>query len=147
MNASSGESSSGKDLTHAIGWQLQLAAGSCLLLYLAGFVFLFATQRPAFREADFASFYLAGRILLDRPPAELFDLEAQRTLQQQIGEFSFKPYIHPPFEAFLFLPLALVRYETALWVWFGLNFVSLATLPWVLPWLYPGFAVRKPANP
>jgi hypothetical protein len=148
VNARVEESPSGVDFHHSIGWRPQVAAGICLLLYLACFVFLFTTQRPAFREADFASFYLAGRILLERPPAELFDLEAQRAFQQQTDEFSFKPYIHPPFEAFLFLPFSLLRYEVALWIWFGLNFLSVAVLPWVLPWvlprLYSASATRHP---
>jgi len=110
---------------------------ACVLLYLGNMVMLFVTQREVFRDADFASFYLASRVVIEHSAGDLYDLKVQKAVQERMGTFSFKPYIHPPFEAFLFLPFGYLTYEKALWSWFGLNFTSLLLLPSLSQFLIP----------
>src|SRR5688572_8135384 len=67
--------------------------------------------------ADFPGFYNAGRILLDYPPAGLYDVSVQSQLYRELfptaaaGESL--PYAHAPFFALLVVPLALLPYPLA----------------------------------
>jgi hypothetical protein len=87
---------------------------------------------------DFASFYTAGRIVKSGQSAKLYDPVLQWHIQQ---EFAAKvkirrgplPYIRPPFEALLFLPLAYLPYPVAWMVWLVLKITLLLLLPFALP--------------
>ena len=81
-------------------------------------------------DPDFTSFYGAGKILRDGHAAELYDFHTQQKTQ---AEFSSNadirkgplPYIHPPYEALLFVPLTFLPYTAAFAVWECLNLLIL----------------------
>jgi glycosyl transferase family 87 len=102
--------------------------------------------------ADFSNFYAAGKIVQARNGDRLYDLALQTKVQDQFSEASALnnralPYMRPPFEAFLFLPLSYLSFPLAyvVWVLFCVALVGataaylrprisgLATIPW---WLY-----------
>lgn len=71
--------------------------------------------------ADYAGFYTAATILNERSPHELYDFELQdriyhRTLPGIPSEYTL-PYVHPPFVAAAFRPLALLPYSWSFLVW------------------------------
>src|SRR5260370_26042398 len=71
--------------------------------------------------ADFAGFYTAGTLLNEYPSERLYDLELQdqlyhRLLPHLAPEVTL-PYVHPPFFAVLFRPLAWLPYAWAYIVW------------------------------
>src|SRR3954471_24346389 len=83
---------------------------------------------------DFLAFYTAGHFLRDGQAARMYDLEAVRQFQQQVGEAnhlelkkqSFGPFWNPPFYAWIFVPLAGLPFRTALAIWWGVNLFCLA---------------------
>lgn len=92
---------------------------------------------------DFAGFYGIGRLLNRYPPEWLYDFQAQKEVYLQLrpGETELGlPYVHAPFEALLFQPLALLPYRVAYiaWLLIGLAAYTLALIvvtrrfgPWV----------------
>jgi Glycosyltransferase family 87 len=86
---------------------------------------------------DFTTFYAAGKILRDDQASRLYDPQTQFQTQQQFAaEVSIRkgplPYMHPPFEAVLFLPLTFFSYRVAYVLWDLLNLLILFLLPWLL---------------
>src|SRR5882762_21888 len=87
---------------------------------------------------DFASFYTAGRIVQSGQSPRLYDPALQWKVQQEFAS-TVKirrgplPYIRPPFEALLFLPLAYLTYPTACVVWMALKTILLLAIPFLLP--------------
>lgn len=80
--------------------------------------------------ADFAMFYVAGRMVADGQIDQLYDLAAQQAKLQQIfptiaSDFAL-PYRYPPWVAWLMSPLARLPYPAA----FGL-FAGLSLLAWL----------------
>ena len=94
-------------------------------------------DRIARADPDFTSFYGAGKILRDGHGADLYDLGTQHKAQD---EFSSNadirkgplPYIHPPYEALLFVPLTFLPYTAAFTLWEGLNLLFLCVVCWLL---------------
>jgi hypothetical protein len=71
---------------------------------------------------DFAAFYAAGTIVNEGRSSRLYDLNIQLQVEKQFApEVKLKnvpiPYIHPPFEAWLFSPFARLKYFRAYVVW------------------------------
>jgi hypothetical protein len=102
--------------------------------------------------ADFSNFYGAGKIVQAGLGDRLYDLALQTKVQDQFSEASAVnnralPYMRPPFEALLFLPLSYLSFPLAyvIWVLFSVALVGataaflrprisgLAAIPW---WLY-----------
>ncbi len=88
--------------------------------------------------SDFASFYTAGRIVARGQSARLYDPVLQWQIQQEFAanvkiRRAPLPYIRPPFEALLFLPLAYLTYPTAYAVWLAIKIGLLLIIPLVLP--------------
>ena len=87
---------------------------------------------------DFASFYTAGRIVQSGQSPRLYDPALQWKVQQEFAS-TVKirrgplPYVRPPFEALVFLPLAYLTYPTACVVWMALKTVLLLAIPFLLP--------------
>jgi len=87
---------------------------------------------------DFASFYTAGRIVQSGQSPRLYDPALQWKVQQEFAS-TVKirrgplPYIRPPFEALLFLPLAYLTYPTACVLWMALKTILLLAIPFLLP--------------
>jgi len=83
-------------------------------------------DRIARGDPDFTVFYTAGRILRSGLGPHLYESATQQTVQ---GEFAANteirrgplPYIHPPFEALVFLPLTFLPYRDAFVLWNVLN--------------------------
>jgi hypothetical protein len=102
--------------------------------------------------ADFSTFYTAGKIVQRGQGHQLYDLAVQTQVQSEFSRTAALrnralPYIRPPFEAPLFLPLSYLSYARAYVVWVFLNMLlvgmtaaflrtripDLSTIPW---WLY-----------
>ncbi len=81
-------------------------------------------------DPDFTVFYTAGRMLRQGQARALYDLRAQYGVQREFAaNWDIRkgplPYIHPPFEALLFLPLTSLTYASAFLSW---ELVNLALL-------------------
>ena len=115
-----------------------------LAVYFAGmivlnvFVFWQGWVRSRLGQSDFTSFYVAGQILRQGRGADLYDDELQREVQHSFSPSglnkpdSLIPYIHPPFEALAFLPLARFSYLHAYLIWLFVNMALVAAMPFVL---------------
>ena len=87
--------------------------------------------------SDFISFYSAGKLIRTGHGRELFDPVSQLAVQQQFSQLVRArgkpfPYIHPPFEALLFVPLSYFSYLTAFFLWTAMNCMFLATIFFLL---------------
>jgi hypothetical protein len=86
---------------------------------------------------DFASFYTAGKIVQQGQSWRLYDRGRQWRVQQAFAS-SVKtrtgplPYIRPPFEALLFLPLSYLPYRLAFMVWTGIKILMLFAASFLL---------------
>lgn len=77
--------------------------------------------------SDFISFYAAGKILQPGEADRLYDLNLQYQVQQEYApeariRAGALPYVRPPFEAWLFVPLARVSYLPAFLLWDAFTF-------------------------
>jgi|SRR5579872_6602922 len=114
------------------------------VIFMAGFTVLNALMIWEVRDrivegySDFAAFYTAGKILQRGQSASLYHRDLQWQIQQ---EFASKvtirsaplPYIRPPFEALIFLPLAYFRYPIAFVIWMLAKIAILIAFPFFLP--------------
>jgi hypothetical protein len=106
--------------------------GSCVLI-VAAFACLFlmlnfvVTRSGA--SLDFVGPYAAARIVQQGSAQRLYDLHLQRRLESQsVPHGRFLPFDHPPFEAWLYLPLALLPYSKAYLVWGAFNLIVLGVI-------------------
>lgn len=79
---------------------------------------------------DFTVLYSAGRLVRAGLAASLYDVHVEFQTQRQFApEVSTRhgalPYIHPPFEALLFVPLTFLPYLSAYLLWDALNLALL----------------------
>jgi hypothetical protein len=94
-------------------------------------------DRIARGDPDFTVFYTAGKILREGKGSQLYDPYTQQAVQR---EFTANddirrgplPYIHPPFEALVFLPLTFFSYPVAFALWGVMNVGMLAGIMFVL---------------
>lgn len=91
-------------------------------------------------SSDFSAYYSAGRIVASGQGSRLYDLnvqrEAQRIFPQTFGRPALLPFNHPPFEALIFAPLALLPYGSAFLLWLGCNLAMwIGTLFLLRPYL------------
>jgi len=86
----------------------------------------FLTHMVPDGHTDFRATYAAGYMLRARKP--LYDPAAQLEAQNQVvsREELALPFTHPAYEVLLYLPLSLLSYLRAYWVWFALNLFLLA---------------------
>ena len=103
---------------------IALALLNCSLL--VGYL---ATHRNF--PGDFAAFYTAASIYRQHPN-QLYDLNLQRQVEQQLVGRDDIPFYHPPYEVLAWLPLAGVSFQTAFWIWRAASLVFLALAAWVL---------------
>jgi len=92
------------------------------LLFIYGTISYQLRWQLAHGYSDFVSFYTAGKILQGHQAFRLYDLGLQHQIQQEIyPNFANRqgalPFVRPPFEAWLFLPLAHFSYPTAFVLW------------------------------
>lgn len=88
--------------------------------------------RPAVArgDPDFTVYYTTGRMLREGRGSQLYDPHAQLAVQREFAvdaesRHNPLPYIHPPFEALIFLPLTFLPYAAAYFFWNGLNLAIL----------------------
>ena len=81
----------------------------------------FLTHMVPSGHADFRANYTAGYMLRMSKP--LYDYSAEVQAQNKVvsREGNALPFIHPAYEALLYLPLSFLSYVTAFWTWFGVN--------------------------
>jgi hypothetical protein len=83
---------------------------------------------------DFANFYTAGKLVQEGKASGLYDLRLQWQVQQQFAQ-AVKirkgplPYLRPPFEALLFLPLSYLKYSAAYLIWTAIKLALLLAIP------------------
>jgi len=99
-----------------------------LCLHLLSFVTL--RQRIQRGYPDFTVFYTGAKIVREGLSRRMYDAAVQNQVQKEFaGSINSRrgplPYIHPPFEALLFLPLTWLPYRYAFLVWDLLNVVAL----------------------
>lgn len=71
---------------------------------------------------DFANFYMAGKIVREGNPHQLYDLAVQKRVEREVSPGGpFQPYYHPPFEALFFAPFTLFSYAHAFVLLAGMN--------------------------
>jgi hypothetical protein len=92
----------------------------CSLALLVG-------MRPSdsLKGTDFPDFYCAGRMLADGHGHQLYDPELQREYQARYAGRVGTLYIHPPFEAVLYVGLTWLPLKLAYLLWWFLNYVVL----------------------
>ncbi len=90
---------------------------------------------PELKGADFISFYTAGVIARSHQPSQIYDLQLQHDLQQeivgkQISSTEFLPFLHPPFLVPLQELIAGSDYRVAyeLWSLILLTFLAVAAI-------------------
>jgi hypothetical protein len=94
-------------------------------------VLFFYTLLPRIQRGypDFTVFYTAATILRNGLGHPLYDehiqYEVQKNFAGQTSRHGALPYIHPPFEALIFLPLTYLPYRQAFAVWDLLNLAAL----------------------
>jgi Glycosyltransferase family 87 len=106
-----------------------LAAGLACLFFMLQIV----VAHPV-GTLDFVNFYTAGTILKQGSPKDLYNLPLQREIERRLAPAGlFQPFIHPPFEACLYAPLAHLRFAHAFLLWAGVNLLLLALVFYFLP--------------
>lgn len=124
------------------------------LLILYGFEFaLFLVWRGGLavyvRSTDFMPTLAAAQQIAIGQGAAIFDLDAQQAAQAAVLApyrtlTQVLPYLHPPYEALLIVPLMPLGYITVTLVWIALSILALTAalfllqrvLPIARPWLY-----------
>ncbi|MGA9797510.1 MAG: glycosyltransferase family 87 protein [Terriglobales bacterium] len=86
---------------------------------------------------DFTAFYSAGKLIQKGEASAIYDREKQWEVQREFaGGVKIRngplPYIRPPFEALIFLPLAHFSYPTACLIWMAIKLVLLLSVPFLL---------------
>ena len=101
---------------------------------------------------DFTAFYSAGKCVLSGRGSELYTTEGEARFQREFASQvkirqSPLPFTHPPFEAALFAPLAVLPYQAAYWTWNGLSVLALLGFLWLLRPYIPNLRAWSPALP
>lgn len=111
---------------------LRFLARCFLIAMLATHAFFLWHVRARVRlgDPDFTVYYTAARILREGRAANLYDGPTQLAVQREFTSDSDLrrgplPYIHPPFEALIFVPLTYLPYPAAFAAW---DFVNLGLL-------------------
>jgi hypothetical protein len=101
------------------------------MLCLHALFFVNLRERILRGYPDFTVFYTAGTILREGMRHQLYDPHTQYQVQRVFTDGPTEsrrgplPYIHPPLEAVVFLPLTLLPYRQAFVAWDLLNIVGL----------------------
>lgn len=99
---------------------------------LALFVFLCAAAwlglefSSSVQGTDFPDFYCAARMIFQGQGHQLYDVASQRSCQAHYALRVGTLYIHPPFEALVYLPVAWLSLPHAYILWSSLSLIFLA---------------------
>lgn len=93
--------------------------------------------RIARGDPDFTVFYTAGKVVREGLGSELYEPGTQKQVQREFATDTdirqgALPYIHPPFELLVFLPLTFLPYRAAFVTWNLVNLGLLAGVMWLL---------------
>jgi hypothetical protein len=102
------------------------AAFLLLLLCLSGLSMAFS--KSVNTHFDFRTQYAAGYMVRTGDAGKLYDYDETRKIQNALVSESDKalPFIHLAYEAVLYVPFSLFKYETAYFLFFALNAALLA---------------------
>src|ERR1700722_3136580 len=117
---------------------------SCLLTLQ--FVFLAAALKPGFKErTDFRLLYAAGNMVRSGHGADLYNYEFEEQLQSRIvSPGRALPFNHLAYEALFYVPLSMLSYSTAYFVFGALNILLLLVSQRLFrPYLMPLEALGK----
>jgi len=117
----------------------------CLLLLCQATACYVGADAPLKGRVDLRAFYAAGTILRNGHGARLYDYNYQEQVQDAVvgPRANALPFLYPSFAALPFVPLSLLSYRAAFFVWLGLNLGLLILAGFLLrPWL-PWFAARS----
>ena len=139
--------------------QKKLACYFVAMIFLHGYVLWQARESIPEGLPDFSGAYTAGLILRSGHGSLLYDDVLQESLQRSFSPRAVQkrgtilPYIHLPYEALLYVPLAHFSYLTAYGIWLTVNLALLGSIPFLLRrrlqglgkaplylWLLAGFA-------
>jgi hypothetical protein len=120
---------------------LNSAAKTFITAVFVSALVAFAATRSlsSMQGTDFPDFYCAARLLAAGHAHQLYDPDLQRQYQARYAGRAGTLYIHPPFEAVLYVAVAWLplRYAYLLWSLLNLVFLGIATrrlaremLPW-----------------
>jgi Glycosyltransferase family 87 len=112
-----------------------IAIGGTLCLY--AILIVGVRERITRGYPDFTVYYTAATMLRGGLGHELYNEQVQSEIQHRFtGNIPSRraplPYIHPPYEALLFVPLTFLRYSRAFVAWDLLNAVALFGIYWIL---------------
>ena len=117
----------------------------CILLLLCQATACYlGADAPLKGRVDLRAFYAAGTVLRTGHGAQLYDYNYQEQVQNAVvgPRANALPFLYPSFAALPFVPLSLLSYRAAFFVWLGLNLGLLLLAGFLLrPWL-PYFAAR-----
>ena len=108
------------------------------MILLHGYVLWQARRSIPEGLPDFSGAYTAGRILRDGQGRRLYDDVLQESIQRSFSPRAVQkrgtilPYIHLPFEALLYAPLAHFSYLAAYAIWLAVNLALLGSIPFLL---------------
>ncbi len=102
-----------------------------------GFFLWHVRERIARGDPDFTVFYTAARILREGRGGQLYDPAVQHVVQREFTSNALirrgaLPFIHPPFEAVVFVPLTFLPYPVAFVVWDLVNLGMLVAVALIL---------------
>jgi hypothetical protein len=102
---------------------LLMAAPAILIGYQLPSWIVFVPSPVIERQADFRPFYAAGYALRTGRASELYSFAAMREIQDRTvaADRGARPFIHPSYEALIFVPLARFSYHVAYLLWVGVN--------------------------
>jgi hypothetical protein len=111
-------------------WPLDLALG-LLPFTLVAEALVWAIYLPLGLNgfADFRQLYTGGYMIRTGNAALLYDFDAQMRFQDQLFPAASQMVLlitHPAFEEMAFVPLSLLSYRTAFWIFFAINVAALA---------------------
>ena len=116
----------------------RIARVLCLAMVALHAFYLWQVRREIARgDPDFTTFYTAGHMLRSGQGSQIYDPVAQSQSQLSwIGNSEIRRgpllYIHPPFEAPLFVLFSLLPYRTAFVVWDFINLVLVLAISAIL---------------
>jgi len=97
-----------------------------LVFVCSAAVFVATRSLDLLQGTDFPDFYCAARMLVDGHGDQLYNAEVQRQYQARYAGRVGTLYIHPPFEAVLYLAVAWLPLRRAYLLWSLLNVAFLA---------------------
>jgi Glycosyltransferase family 87 len=118
--------------------QTKLALYLCAMIALHGHVLWQSRQSIPQGLPDFSGSYTAGLLLRDGYGSRLYDDNLQESVQRSFSPLAVQkrgtilPYLHLPYEALLYAPLAHFSYLTAYAIWLAVNLALLCGIPFLL---------------